>query len=572
MLALNSREKKFLSYYKPYGRRFLVVLVCAVISAAMGVLFPLCVRNITQALLNGTRASLLPALLQLGLLTLVEMLSSGYYDYVGHSIGANMENDLRQELFGHLEEMSIPFYDSHRVGELMSRLTNDLNNLAEMFHHAPEDYLIYSIRFVGSSAVLFILDWRLTLCAYTFLPIMAVLTLTLNRRVRKVSAENLERIGEINARAEEAMSGIRVSQVFNRQEHEKSGFAHAGRRFVSSRKRIYGMEMVEDQTLSVLTRLMYIAVVLVGLLRVRSGGASVADLIAFILYIENLTTPIRHLAWMTTQYQMGLTGFGRAMELLGSAPDIQSPENAEPLAPVKGDIAFDGVSFSYRPDLPVLRDVSFRLPAGRCFAIVGVSGVGKSTICSLIPRFYDIQQGAITLDGRDIRTISLAELREQISIVQQDTYLFSGSVLENIRYGRPDATEAQVRQAARDAGAEEFISRLPEGYATDIGPRGVRLSGGQRQRLSIARAFLRDTPVLILDEATSALDQESERGIQAALEKLRHGRTTICVAHRLSTIRDADVICVLRDGAVSEMGSFDELMSRKGEFYRLYSM
>ncbi len=567
---MKRRYKKFFSYYRPYRGKFLLVLSCAVISAAMGVLFPLCVRNITDALLTGARASVLPHAALLGLLTVTEVFSSGYFDLVGHTIGARMENDLRQELFGHLEDMSFRFFDQRRVGELMSRLTNDLNDLAEMFHHAPEDYLVYSIRFIGSSVVLFLIDWRLALCAYAFLPVMAVLTLKLNRRVRRVSEENLEDISEINARAEEAISGIRVSQAFNRQEYEKEGFARAGLRFAASRGRIYGMEMVEDKALYVLTRCMYIAVILYGLMRVRSGGAAVADLIAFILYIENLTTPIRHLAWMTTQYQMGLAGFGRAMELLETVPDITDPGNEAPRGIARGDIAFEGVSFRYRQEKPVLRDVSFRIKSGECFAIVGVSGVGKSTICGLIPRFYDVDKGRITLDGRDIRDIPLAYLREQISIVQQDTYLFSGSVMENIRYSRPEATDEQVMEAARNAGADTFIRGLPDGYATDIGPRGVRLSGGQRQRLSIARAFLRNAPVLILDEATSALDRESEQGIQKALEVLRRGRTTICVSHRLSTISGADVICVLREGEVCETGSFDELMSQRGEFYRLY--
>ena len=568
---MNRRTKKLLSYYRPYAGRFAAVLLCAMISAAAAVLFPLCVRGITEAMLGGGDVSVGGGLAQLLLLTAFGLAASTYFDYVGHAVGADMENDLRQELFAHLERLSFSFFDTHRVGELMSRLTSDLNNLAELFHHGPEDYLVHSVRFVGTAVALCVLDWRLALCAFAFLPPMAALTLYLNRRVRRASAENLEDIAGINARAEEALSGIRVSQAFNRQAYERAAFAESGKRFVRSRKRIYGAETVEDASLNLLTRLMYIAVILAGLVRIRAGGATAADLVAFILYVENLTTPVRHLAWMTTQYQQGLAGFDRAMELLETAPDVADAPDPAPLGPVAGSVTFERVTFRYRPEArPVLENVSFSLPAGGSIAIVGISGAGKSTLCSLIPRFYDVQQGRILLDGRDVKGIALDDLRAQISIVQQDTFLFSGSVLENIRYSRPDATDAQVREAARSAGAEAFIEGLPQGYHTDIGPRGVQLSGGQRQRLAAARAFLRDAPVLILDEATSALDRESERVIQRTLDRLRQGRTTICIAHRLSTIRGADVICVIRDGAICEMGDFEQLMAKGGEFARLY--
>lgn len=569
---MSTRRKKFLSYYRPYAGKFLLVLLCSLISAGAAVLFPLCVRNITQAILEGGAFSVREPLLLLLLVTLVEVCSSAFYDYTGHSIGANMENDLRQELFSHLENLSFSFYDTHRVGELMSHLTNDLSSLAEFFHHAPEDYLVYSVKFIGSAVILFFIDPTLTLYAFALLPVMLFLTLYLNRKVRRASAQSLDNISKINSRAEEALSGIRVSQAFNRQDYERRSFAEAGLRFIRSRRAIYGAEAVEYQSLTLLTRLMYVIAILAGLYRIHFDYISVADLIAFILYIENLTTPVKQLAWMTTQYQQGMAGFDRAMNLLDIPQGIADLPDALPLPDVRGDIAFENVTFGYRQDTPpVLKNISFTLPAGHCIAIVGISGVGKSTLCGLIPRFYEPQQGAILLDGRDIRTVSLSDLRAQISVVQQDTYLFSGSVMENIRYSCPKATDDMVRDAARSAGAEEFIVKLPQGYRTDIGPRGVRLSGGQRQRLSIARAFLRDAPLLILDEATSALDNESEQAIRLALDRLRQGRTTLLIAHRLSTVRSADIICVLRKGTVCEMGTYEELLHSDGEFSRLYA-
>ena len=567
------RWRKFLSYYKPYAGRFATVLLCAVISAAAAVLFPLCVNRVTDLALSG--AADVGKIVQMGaimlLLTAVGWAASFYFDYVGHSVGATMENDLRQELFAHLERLPFSFYDTHRVGELMSSLTNDLNDLAELYHHGPEDYLVSGVKFIGASFVLFALDWKLALCIYAFLPVLGVLTLRLNRRVRRASEDNQRNIAEINAHAEDALSGIRVSQSFNRQGEEKRRFAGAGQRFVRSRKDIYLAESIEYQTLDGLTRLMNLLLIVVGFAGVQTGAVSVANLVTFLLYISLLTDPVKHLAWMTTQFQRGLAGFERVATLLDIQPDIADAPGAQPLQLRQGAIELRDVSFRYGEGLDTVLDgVNMRVHGGECLAIVGASGVGKTTICALIPRFYDAQQGSVRIDGTDVRDVALKSLRDAISLVPQDTYLFAGTVMENIRYGCPDATDEMVYAAARNASAEEFICALPQGYDTDIGPRGVRLSGGQRQRLAIARAFLKDAPILILDEASSALDSESERYVHEAIARLRKGRTILLIAHRLSTIRQADRICVLKDGKIVESGDCDSLLAQGGEFTRLY--
>ncbi len=571
---MGRKTRKFLSYYRPYVLRFGLVLLCALISAAAAILFPLCVRQITDLALEGEDLSRLLYVggIMLGL-AVIGSVSGFCFDYFGHCVGADMENDLRQELFSHLEKLSFSFYDRHRVGELMSSLTNDLCNLAELYHHGPEDYLVNSVKFVGASAILFVIDWRLTLCMYVFLVPMAVLTIRLNRKARTAAAKNQHNIAEINARAEDSLAGIRVSQAFNRQETEKKLFAKAGTAFLHSRKEIYFTEAVEYQVLQALTQLMNIAVIILGLTGIFRGVLAVGDWVAFLMYIGYLTEPVQKLAWMTTQYQQGIAGFERVLGLLDTEPEIRDLPGAGDAGILTGDIEFRHVTFRYSENNDaVLDDISLNVPEGSCLAVTGISGVGKTTICSLLPRFYDPQDGVITIGGEDIQGFTLDSLRRNISVVQQDTYLFSGSVMENIRYGRPDASDEMVMQAARAASADGFIRALPEGYATDVGPKGVRLSGGQRQRIAIARAFLRDTPILILDEATSALDSESERAIHAALARLRKGRTTIMVAHRLSTIREADRICVMREGKISEQGTYEELIHRQGEFSRIYDI
>lgn len=507
----------------------------------------------------------------MALLIVAETACSFYFDYRGHSIGSLMENDLRQELFAHLERLSFSYYDRRRVGEIMSSLTSDLLNLSELYHHGPEDYLISSVKFFGASVFLFLIDWRLTLIVYAFLPPMAFLTMRLNRRVRRASADNQKNIAEINARAEDALSGVRVTQAFGCEQAEIQKFRAAGERFIKSRKAIYRDEAVEYEVLTVIERSVFVAVVLTGAFGIVRGTIAVADLIAFLLYISYLTGPVRQLAWMTTQFQTGLAGFDRVMDILETKPEIADDPGAVDMGRAEGALAFEGVEFRYTEDSPqVLHNLDMRVEPGECVAVAGISGAGKSTLCALIPRFYETLAGRVTIDGRDIRAATLKSLRANISVVQQDTYLFTGSILENIRYSKPGATDVQVMEAARLADADAFVRALPMGYRTDVGPRGVRLSGGQRQRIAIARAFLRDAPILILDEATSALDSESERSIHRALARLRKGRTTVMIAHRLETIRAADRIVVISNGGVREEGTHEALLHRGGMYQALY--
>lgn len=570
---MNNRWRKFFSYYRPYRGRFALVLVCALIAAAAALVFPLCVRFITDSVLAGGATGKMLGIAAMIMLAVaaVEFGANFYFDYFGHCVGADMENDLRQELFGHLERMSFSFYDKNRVGTLMSNLTNDLNDLSELYHHGPEDYLVNIVKFGGASVILFMMDWRMALCLYAFLPVMGFLTIKLNRRVRRCADVNQARIADINARAEDSLSGIRVSQAFCREEHEKGLFAKAGSAFSRSRKDIYLAESIEYQTLTVLTRLMYLAVIVFGGWCMAQGKSDVADLVAFIMYISYLTEPVRHLAWMTTQFQRGLAGFDRVANVLATEPEIADRENAKDLGVSEGGLELENVTFRYGEDRAyVLNDISLKIAPGECVAVAGISGAGKTTLCALIPRFYEPEKGCIRVDGLDIRDVRVNSLRKNISMVQQDTFLFTGSVMENIRYADPDATDEAVIRAAEMADADGFIRQLPQGYDTDVGPRGVRLSGGQRQRVAIARAFLRDAPILILDEATSALDGESERAVHGALERLRKGRTTLMIAHRLSTIKDADRIVVIKDGGVAEEGDYESLMEKGGEFAWLY--
>ncbi len=531
----------------------------------------MCVRYVTSNVLGGALSRVVPVSAFMIFLIVIEMAFTYYYDYRGHALGSMMENDLRQELFAHLEKLSFSYYDRRRVGELMSSLTSDLWNLAELYHHGPEDYIINSVKFFGASIFLFLIDWRLTLIVFAFLPPMAYLTIRLNRRLRHASALSQKNVAEINARAEDSLSGIRVTQAFGCERAEIGKFRAAGQSFIESRKLFYRFGAIEDQVLTVIERSVFVAVALAGAYGIVRGAIMVADLIAFFLYISYLTGPVRHLAWMTTQFQTGLAGFDRVMDILDTAPEIADEPGAVDMGRAQGALAFQDVSFRYGDESPhVLKNLNMRVSPGECVAVAGISGAGKSTLCALVPRFYEPIGGCVEIDGRDIRDVTLASLRSNISVVQQDTYLFAGSILENIRYSKPGATDTEVVEAARQADADHFVRALPMGYDTDVGPRGVRLSGGQRQRIAIARAFLRDAPILILDEATSALDSESERSIHRALLRLRKGRTTLMIAHRLETIRAADRIVVLSEGGVREEGTHEELLRRGGTYYDLY--
>jgi ATP-binding cassette, subfamily B, bacterial len=575
---MSSRTKKFLSYYKPYLGVFSSVMLSAILVAGITLLFPLLTRYITKTVLEGGMPNALNEIYRTGALMLVLILihtvCNYYVDYRGHAMGAMMEGDMRSELFAHFQKLSFRFYDERRTGQLMSRLTNDLFSLSELYHHGPEDYLIYTIKFVGAFIILLKINVQLTLAVFLFLPILAVFSLYFNKRLNVSFKKNKERIGDVNAQVEDTLSGIRVVKSFTNEEVETKKFADENNRFLESRKNTYKNEAVIWQGVGMITQLITVTVIIFGGMRIATGASlDLADLITFLLYIGNFIEPIQKLTHMTEQFQEGVTGFERFMEIIEIEPDIQDGPDAIEIDHVQGHLEFRNVGFRYRDDhAHVLKNISLEVQAGDYTALVGSSGVGKTTLCSLIPRFYEVSEGEVLLDGINIKDITLNSLRRNVGVVQQDVYLFAGTVYENIRYGKPNAGRAEIIAAAKRANAHNFIMTLPDGYDADIGQRGVKLSGGQKQRLSIARVFLKDPPVLIFDEATSSLDNESERVVQEALEALAKHRTTFVIAHRLSTIRNARRIIVLTDRGIEEQGTHEELLTLDGTYARLYNM
>ena len=567
--------KQILSFYKPYKGLFAADLLCSLIAAAIGLVLPLGAGYITDNVLTGDLSAAPGKILGVGALllslVLVQALCSYFMDYQGHAIGARMERDMRAQLFAHCQRLSFSYFDSHPIGDLMSRLTNDSLSLAEFFHHVPEDVLVNSIKFVGASLILWHIHWQMTLVILCFLPFMLVYTLYFNKKMAAALEQGREDMGEINAQAEDTLSAIRMVQSFGNEAVEAQKFHVRNEKFLESRKRGYKGEALCYGGMDAFSSLIPIAVVVVGGLSILQGSLALSELVVFLLYVSYFTQPIQSLVNTSRLIQEGRTGFARYMEILETQPEVADLPGAQDLPPVKGDIRFSHVTFRYGEGDAVFRDLNLTIRAGEYVALVGASGVGKTTLCSLIPRFYDVEAGEITVDGVPIRQATLRSLRGSVGLVQQDVALFTGSVTENIAYGRPGATFQQVREAARKAGAEEFIQKLPQGYDTDIGPRGVKLSGGQRQRLSIARAFLKDPPILILDEATSALDSQSELVVQRSLEDLARHRTTLVIAHRLSTIQGAQRIVVLDENGVCEEGTHQSLMAQGGVYAKLYA-
>lgn len=574
---MNSRTRKFLSYYKPYKRLLLADMASAFVVSAVSLLFPLVINYITKNILESGSPNVINDIYTMGAvllgLVVLHTVCNIFVDYRGHMMGAKMESDMRTELFDHYQKLSFGFYDEHKTGQLMTRLTNDIFWLSELYHHGPEDLLISLLKFVGAFLILITINVPLTLIVFLFMPAMGLYAYYFNKRMNIALRTSKDRIGDINAQVEDSLAGIRVVKSFTNEAIERRKFAYENNRFVSSRSDGYRSEAYFDNGLIAFTQIITIIVVVFGGVAIVNASLDLADLLTYLLVIGILVEPIRRMANFARLYQEGVTGFSRFMDVLEIEPDIQDAPDAVELTQVQGNIKFRNVSFKYKQDHDyILRHISLDIGVGEYVALVGSSGVGKTTLCSLIPRFYDVSDGQILLDGRDIRDIRLKSLRRSIGIVQQDVYLFAGTVADNIRYGRLDAGRDEIIEAARKANAHDFIMRLPDGYDTDIGQRGVKLSGGQKQRLSIARLFLKDPPIIILDEATSALDYESEKAVQDSLARLIHDRTTLVIAHRLSTVRKAQRIVVLTDSGIDEQGTHEHLLALDGTYANLYNM
>lgn len=506
-------------------------------------------------------------------LLLVELGCNFYITYWGHLMGARMEYGMRNDIFGHYQKLAFTFYDNQKVGQLMSRVTNDLFDITELLHHGPEDIIISLIKIVGALVILGHINMRLTILTACFLPFILAFALYLNKRMKRVFKENRVKMADINGQIEDNLSGIRVVKSFANEDIEMRKFKKGNERFLATKRRSYLYMGTYQSVLNAMLTAVTIVVVLAGSRLIVDGNMAIPDLITFLLYIANFTEPVKKLINFTEQFQNGYSGYTRFREIMDIEPDIADKEGAKTLTDVCGTVEFRDVSFRYEDATEkVLDHVSLNVPAGSYVALVGSSGGGKTTLCSLIPRFYDVTGGSVCIDGNDVRDVTLQSLRENIGIVQQDVYLFAGTVMDNILYGRPDATREEVIEAARNANAHDFIMELPDGYDTDIGQRGVKLSGGQKQRLSIARVFLKNPRILIFDEATSALDNESERIVQESLETLAKDRTTFVIAHRLSTIRNAERILVLTENGIAEEGTHEELMAMHGAYEKLYNM
>ncbi len=571
------RFRKFLSYYKPYLGLFFSVMLCAAVIAGITLVFPLLTRYITKTVLQGNYNDAFSQILRTGIvmagLIALQLLCSFYVDYRGHVMGAMMERDMRNELFEHYQKLSLRFYDEQKTGKLMSRITNDLLSLSELYHHGPEDYVIYSFKFVGTFVILFGINIKLTLAVFAFLPFMAAFSFYFTKRMRIALKINWDRIGDINAQAEDSLSGIRVVKSFVNEEIEKKKFALQNNRFLESRKSIYKNEACLYNGMNTFIQLITASVIVFGGASIINASLDLADLITFLLYIGNLIEPIQKLNHVARQFQEGIACFERFTDILETEPESKDSPDAIALKNVQGNIQFRNVGFRYHENYDyVLKNLSLDIKSGDYIALVGSSGVGKTTLCSLIPRFYEVCEGEVLFDGVNVRDIKLDSLRRNIGVVHQDVYLFAGTILDNIRYGKPDAGKAEIVEAAKKANAHEFIMKLPDGYNTDIGQRGVKLSGGQKQRLSIARVFLKNPPVLIFDEATSALDNESEKVIQDSLESLAKNCTAFVIAHRLSTIRNAKRIVVLTEQGIREQGTHEELIAMNGTYAHLYNM
>lgn len=572
-----NKWKRLIGYYKPYKKVFFADMFFAFLGAVTTLILPLIIRYVTGTLVYEPRDVMLEGVgicaVIMVVLVLIQCYSNYYISNYGHVMGAKIEYDMRNEIFGHFQKLSFSFYDNQKVGQLMSRITNDLFDITELLHHGPEEIVISTIKLIGSFVVLMVINVKLALAAFAIIPIMIVYAYTLNRKMKRAFKNNRAKVADINAGIEDNLSGIRVVKSFANEDIEQQKFIAGNDRFLASKKDSYLYMGRYHSGLGAFVTMITVIVMVTGAILLNDGSLKTTDLLTFLLYISNFTEPVKTLINFAEQFQNGMTGYERFLDIMAIEPEIKDSENAIDIKKVEGRVSFENVSFKYEADLEnVLSNVNLKVDKGEYVALVGSSGAGKTTLCSLIPRFYEVSEGSIKVDDTDIRDIKLKCLRQNIGVVQQDVYLFVGSVKENIRYGKPDATDEEIIEAAKSANAHEFIMGLPDGYDTYIGQRGVKLSGGQKQRLSIARVFLKNPPILIFDEATSALDNESEKVVQESLEKLAKNRTTFVIAHRLSTIRNAKRILVLTENGIEEQGTHEELIEMNGIYKALYSL
>ncbi len=572
--------KRFLPYYKKYKWILLADLLCASLTTVCELVLPMIVREITNA---ATGDSIRPLTVELILtcgfiyigLRIIDTCANFYMASTGHIMGTRIETDMRHDLFAHLQKLSFSYYDNTKIGTLMSRITTDLFDVTEFAHHCPEEYFISGIKIIVSFSILCTMSVPLTLIIFASVPLIVLSLMIFRKRLRNAFRESRKETGEINAQIEDSLLGVRVVKSFAKENVEQDKFDKRNGRFLSIKKKMYHVMGAFQSTTRLFDGIMYIVVVIAGGIFLVNGQINAADYIAYLLFVNTLLTSIRKIVDFSEQFQRGLTGIDRFVEIMDLEPEIKDKEDAKALQNVQGRVVFSDVTFKYEASKGnVLANLDLTIEPGESIAIVGPSGGGKTTLCSLIPRFYEIDSGKITIDGNDIRDVTLNSLRQNIGVVQQDVYLFSGSVRENIAYGKENATDEEIINAAKMSGAHDFISKLPDGYNTYVGERGVKLSGGQKQRISIARLFLKNPPILILDEATSALDNESERLVQKSLEDLAKGRTTLTIAHRLTTIKGADRILVLTENGIEESGTHEELMNKNGiyaDLYKLYS-
>ena len=566
--------KKLAKYYKPYLGTFILDMILAMMSAAVALVIPLVVRFITSkvAYMSANEA-LSRIVIIVGVLFVLVLIQWGCNYYIsnyGHVMGAKIEYDMRAEIFNHYQKLSYSFYDDQKVGQLLSRITSDLFDITELLHHGPENITISLIKIIGALCILSSIDLRLTIAAFVLIPFMLVFAYVLNKRMKRAFKRNRVRIGEINAQIEDNLSGIRVVKSFANEDIECEKFKKGNDLFLESKRDSYHYMGMYNAGLTAFTTMINVIVIAAGGIGIAKGWVNITDFVTFLLYINIFTEPVKVLIDFTEQFQNGYSGYERFLEILSVEPEIADKPDAKELIDVKGAITFENVSFRYKDGVDeVLSGVNLSVRPGEYVALAGPSGVGKTTLCSLIPRFYEVTGGSIKIDGTDIKDVTLKSLRDHIGVVQQDVYLFMGTIKENIRYGKPDATDEEVIQAAKLANAHDFIMSFENGYDTDIGQRGVKLSGGQKQRLSIARVFLKNPPILIFDEATSALDNESEQIVQESLEKLAKNRTTFVIAHRLTTIENAEEILMLTDEGIKERGTHEELMKLDGEYARM---